>query len=468
VVFTPAGLLDLDFGSDGQREQDIAAIHHATGFYTVVPEIEALLDRLGWPSEGERLLDPGAGNGGFLVAALRRLDLDRDDITTAVRRVRGYEFYRGAVAEARAAVRDHLAGRGWSAAAAQRAALLIVEERDFLLSPVPAGEFDLIAANPPYWRLVNLPTAYRIDYEAVVEPHARADMLFAYLQQSANIVATGGRIGLITADRWLLNEGSAELRRRLGRRFRVTDVHKLDAESAFYHAKERKAGTAPRVTPVSLILTQGKEGRALDGRPFQLDEVPVVDGVPLPELARIRLAPWLGPDGIFLVDAATRDRLPAEYLFPAVEPGDIGRDDVIRETRRWVIRTTRGEPSAPVLAHLDSTLGRMPKGGRRVPRWLPPEPFAGKLPVDQDAVLVPRIATHLRAIRLPAGVIPANHQLVVVSGLPVPVMIAMLTDAAVQAQADALSRRVDGGYQDYTAKMLRQLVIPRDLVEAAA
>jgi hypothetical protein len=208
---------------------------------------------------------------------------------------------------------------------------------------------------------------------------------------------------------------------------------------------KRKAGTAPRVTPVSLILTQGKEGRALDGRPFQLNEVPAVDGVPLPELARIRLAPWLGPDGIFLVDAATRDRLPAEYLFPAVEPGDIGRDDVIRETRRWVIRTTRGEPPAPVLAHLDSTLGRMPKGGRRVPRWLPPEPFAGKLPVDQDAVLVPRIATHLRAIRLPAGVIPANHQLVVVSGLPVPVMIAMLTDAAVQAQADALGgRRLPG------------------------
>ena len=66
----------LDLGLD-QRGLDIAAIHHGTGIYTMPPEIDALLDRLGWPWQGTRLLDPGAGNGGFLVAALRRLDLAR-------------------------------------------------------------------------------------------------------------------------------------------------------------------------------------------------------------------------------------------------------------------------------------------------------------------------------------------------------------------------------------------------------
>src|SRR3712207_8331633 len=48
-----------------------------------------------------RLLDPGAGNGGFLVAALSRLDLAPDDVDTAAHRVRGYEFYPCAVADAR-------------------------------------------------------------------------------------------------------------------------------------------------------------------------------------------------------------------------------------------------------------------------------------------------------------------------------------------------------------------------------
>ena len=42
----------------------------------------------------------------------------------------------------------------------------------------------------------------------------------------------------------------------------------------------------------------------------------------------------------------------------------------------------------------------------------------------------------------------------------------MLSDPAVQAQADALARRIDNGYRDYTASLLRELVIPRDLLPA--
>lgn len=447
--------LALDFD---QRPFDIAAIWRATGVYTAVPEIEALLDSLGWPAQGCRLLDPGAGNGGFLVAALRRLDLARDDVRQATWRVRGYEFYPGAVAEARAAVRDHLLGRGWSAAAARQAAAVIVEDRDFLLTPVPAGVFDTIAANPPYWRLANLPPGYRADYESIVPAHARADLLYAYLNRSAGIVAPGGRIGLITADRWLLNTGSAELRRRLGLLFRVTALRRLDASSAFYLPKNRRQGTPPRVHPVSLILTPGGHGRRLDTRPFRLDALPHVDGTPLRDIASIRLAPWLGPDGIFLVGPGTG--LPAGHLVPAVEPEDID-GDVIRPPRRWALATTRDEPPAAILSHLDTTLHRMPPRGRRATRWLPPETFTGRLPLDHDAVLVPRIAQRLRAVRLPAGRLPVNHQLVVVSGLPAATLIAMLTDPAVRAQAEALALRVDGGYRSYTATLLRQLVIPR-------
>lgn len=198
-----------------RREHDIALIHQATGIYTRVPEIEALLDRLGWPGRGTRLLDPGAGNGGFLVAALGRLDLVRDDVGAAAWRVRGFEFYPGAVTDARSAVCDHLLGRGWSMAAARRAAELIVEEHDFLLDQCPVGEWDVIAANPPYWRIANLPPGYRADYELLVPAHARADLLYAYLHRAAAIAPRGGQIGLITADRWLLNAGSAELRRGL-------------------------------------------------------------------------------------------------------------------------------------------------------------------------------------------------------------------------------------------------------------
>jgi hypothetical protein len=463
----PLGGDQLDLGLD-QRQLDIAVIHRATGLYTAVPEIEALLTRLNWPAEGHRLLDPGAGNGGFLVAALRRMDLPRDDVGQAVDRVRGYEFYPGAVTEARRAVHDHLIARGWSGAAAQAAATGIVEDRDFLLTPVPPG-FDVIAANPPYWRLANLPPGYRADYEAIVPAHARADLLYAYLQRSADVLAPGGRIGLITADRWLLNSGSGELRRRLGVRFVVTDVCRLDPESSFYRAKERRAGTDPRVHPVSLILKPepGADGRRLGPEPFRLDTLPDVDGVPLCELAEIRLAPWLGPDGIFIVDAVTAARLPAELLVPVAEPEDI-HGDQLGEPRKWALRTACAEPPAVVLAHLDATLSRMPLRGRRAARrWLPPETFAGRLPLDHDAVLVPRIAKHLKAVRLPAGRLPVNHQLVIVSGRPVAAITAMLADPVVQAQADALALQIENGYRSYTATLLRQLIIPRHHLDLA-
>jgi tRNA1(Val) A37 N6-methylase TrmN6 len=465
----------LTLGFD-QRPFDIAVIHQATGIYTAAGEIGALLARLHWPAEGDRLLDPGGGNGGILVEALRRLDLDRDDVAAAARRVRGIEFYPGAVAEARRAVRDHLDGRGWSAPAAERAALTIVEERDFLLSPVPAGVFDLIVMNPPYMRLANLPDGYRADYEASVAAHARGDMLYAYLQQAADILAAGGRIGLISADRWLLNNGSAELRRRLGQVFRVTDLCRLDAESAFYSAKDRRQGTPPRVHAVSLILTSDDGGRPLDASPFRLANLPDVDGTPLGDIAdiEIRLAPWLGPAGIFLVSKA--DKIPAfevdstgtctARLVPAVEPRDID-GDTIRPARRWALVTTEAEPPAVILEHLDATLHRMPARGRRtVRRWLPPETFTGRLPLDHDAVLVPRIALRLKAVVLPAGRLPVNHQLVVVSGRPAAVIIGMLSDPAVQAQAEALALRVEGGYRSYTASLLRRLVIPRPYLTA--
>ena len=95
-------------------------------------------------------------------------------------------------------------------------------------------------------------------------------------------------------------------------------MRRLDAASAFYRAKDRRKYTPPRVHPVSLVLTQGGPGRPLGGAPFTIDELPDVDGVPLAGLADIRIAPWLGPRGIFLVDSP--GRLPRECLVPAVEP----------------------------------------------------------------------------------------------------------------------------------------------------
>lgn len=441
-----------------QRLADIEAIHIGTAVYTAAAEIEALLDRLGWPERVETLLDPGAGNAGFIVAALGRLRLPVDDAAGAIRRVKGYEFHPGAVKEAREAVYAHFIGRGWSPLVAHAASQAIIEERDFLLDPVPSAWATAIAANPPYWRFANLPPSYRVQYACAVAPHARADLLYAYLQRSADVIAPEGTIGLITADRWLFNAGSSELRARLGKRYKVVDIQRLDASSAFYRPKSRQRGTPPRVHPVCLVLSPAGQGRSLGREPFLIEALADFEGVPLTNVAQVQLAPWLGPDGIFVVQS-TQD-LPAESLVPVVDAEGITASGELRPVRRWAIVTSASTPDERILAHLEAALGRMPNRGRRGTPWLPPESFSGRLPLSADAVLIPRIARRLRPVRLPAGHLPNDHNLIVISQLDPLRLIHILEDESVQAQAEVLAPRIDGGYRSYSATLLRQLVIP--------
>jgi hypothetical protein len=188
-----------------------------------------------------------------------------------------------------------------------------------------------------------------------------------------------------------------------------------------------------------------------------------VVGRPLGEIANIRLAPWLGPDGIFMVSDPAG--FPAERMIPCVEPEDLDKETgELRTIRRWAIRTGREEPEAAVLEHLDRELHRMPPRGRQKVRWLPPEPFDSKLPLDVDAVLVPRIATTLRAIPLPAGTMPVNHNLVVVSGMPAAELRRILEHPLVREQADSIALRLENGYHSYTATLLRALVVPDEVL----
>lgn len=448
---------------DSQRAADIDHIHLATAIYTAPPEVEALLDQLDWPACGGRLLDPGAGDGVILSAALARLDLPADHIA-ATDRVRGYEFHPGAAQSARAAVSSHLRQRGWTSGPAAAAAERIVEQRDFLLSPLVVGSCQVIAMNPPFLRRVGLPAAYRAAFDQATPAHAQADLLFAYLQKAADLLPVDGAIGLIASDRFLLNQNSAALRARLGQRFRVRSLRRLDAASAFYRPKLRRAGTPPRIQPVSMVLDPHGRGLPLTRAPFALEATTPIDGVPLANLARIQLAPWLGPAGIFVI--ADRDQLPEADLVPAVGPDDIHpHQDELGPIRRWAIRTAPDRPpAASVLTHLERELPRMPSRGRRKTRWLPPESFAHRLPLAVDAVLVPRIARRLRAIPLPAGTLPLDHGLVVASGLPPATFQAWFSDPRIAAQAEALAPRLENSFFSYTATLLRQLIVPLDLL----
>lgn len=437
----------------------IERLHAATAIYTATPVVDGLLDRVNWPQRG-RFIDPSCGDGAFLVMALRRLMRFRSD-RTAVADIEGWEVHPGAAAQARDNVATVLREHGWTEEEARAAAGRIIRHRDFLCDgPSPDDRYDVVAGNPPYLRYANVPPILRDQYAGVVAAYARADLLHAFLDRCADLVKPGGAVCLVTADRWLFNSGAAQLRSAIGSRLTLSYLARLDASTAFYRPKQRRAGTPPRIHPVELVLRRDDSGAPLSAQPIYpgTEAQPAVVEPTLGERARIRLGPWLGASGIFVVDSATAERLGVDICVPAVDTDDIGKDDTLRAPRRFALRTSADvEPSAPVREHLLAALTRMAPRGRRTPFWLPPESW-GDLPLPHESLVIPRIAKRLRPVLLPAGVLPINHNLSLISAnIPAAVLARALAAESVQEWIHLRAARLENGYLSITPSLLRSL-----------
>lgn len=435
-------------------------LHDATAYYTTLAVVDELLDLVGWPGCGGCLLDPGAGDGAFLVRAVERLELPTDGMNELAGRVEAWEIHPAATSFARANLREHLVGRGWSAEAASTAAYSVVHLADFL-TPGPIGRrFRVAAGNPPYLRYARLPEKLKRRY-ARVPDWARQDLLHMFLGKASDVLEPEGRIAFVTADRWLFNESAGRLREALGERFGVESVRRLDVTTSFYQAKTRRKGTPPRIHPVAVLLGPG--GVRLSAAPMHIERVDVPEGArPLGEVAQIRLAPWVGPKGVFLLDRADAREFPRSAWVPCVDTDDIEGGLLGRPTR-VVLRAARGaRPHRMVLEHVRRNRWRLPERARRSQAtcpWAQPEPW-GPLPYKQEALLVPRIARELTTVRLPKGVLPINHNLTVVSSeLPLARLEAMLRATEAKAWIAAHAARLESGYLSVTTNLLRKLPV---------
>jgi hypothetical protein len=267
---------------------------------------------------------------------------------------------------------------------------------------------------------------------------------------------------MVTSDRWLLNAGTARLRERLGRRLTFDVVERLGTESPFYVPKTRRRNSPPRVHPV-VVVARNAAGR---GVRMGADPVPLSstdqdgDGPVLADRVRVMVAPWMGADGIFVV-RRDRTELPEEALIPCVVSADIHPvEDRLLPLSCAVIRTDATRPSDAVLRHLERELPRMAPRGRRTPAWLPPTGYAHKLPLDRPGLLIPRIARRLRAIPLPAGVMPVNSNLVVAECDDPEALAAWLRAPAQQEWIARNAPPLEGGYLSITTTLLRRMPAP--------
>lgn len=448
-------------GAAALREA-IEVLHRATAIYTAEPVVDQLLSRVDWPAGGRVLVDPSCGDGAFLVAALRRALARRQfDDEALCGLLSGWEIHPDACAFARARVTATLMAAGRSQAQANSVALRIVQHGDFLTDGPAGPRYDVIAGNPPYLRWANIPTALREHYVHHVPPYALQDMLYGFLERCVRVLRPHGDIVFVTSDRWLFNAGAAKLRQAIGQLVRLSHLERLDARSAYYRPKSRSAGTPPRVHPVAVHLRQG-EGQAIT----QAALYPGVastsyDGCErLGDVAIVRLAPWLGSPGIFVIDhaTATAARIPAPYLVPAIDTDDIVGDSLL-PPRRFAIRTWPDvQPCPEIMSHLALNLHRMAARGRQGTAWLPPELFH-RFDLDAPSLLVPRIVRAPRAVLVPPGYLPINHNLSIVSA------DARTLDRVRWALARPLAQQwikeraapLENGFVSLTTRLLRQL-----------
>ena len=230
--------------------------------------VEFILDLIDYRAErdlrGSRLLEPACGTGQFLLVAVERL-LDsylahggtpgqaRHDLRHAVLAV---ELHKATLAETRARLIATLTARAIPAADAGPLVADWLIQDDFLLAPI-TGTFTHVVGNPPYVRHELIPevlmAAYRARYDTIYD---RADLYIPFLQRSLTLLAPGGQLGCICADRWMKNRYGGPLRRMIAEGFHLkvyvdmVDTPAFHSEVSAYPAITiiaREAGTRTRI-----------------------------------------------------------------------------------------------------------------------------------------------------------------------------------------------------------------------------
>jgi hypothetical protein len=227
----------------------VLKLHEACRVYTRTELAAGLLDAVGWREdralEGQRLLEPAAGNGVFLRLAAERLigSLRRRNRPITMRvlegAVTGYEIYSEARHEARLAVSEVLLAGGLTTSSASQLAARWVRDGDFLTA-TDLGTFTHVVGNPPYVRWSKVPEAFRQLYSrSVPEAMQKGDLCVPFFYRSVGHLEPGGTLAFVCSDRWLRAEYGIGLRAYLGSNVRTVahiEIHDLPAFDRDVHA----------------------------------------------------------------------------------------------------------------------------------------------------------------------------------------------------------------------------------------
>ena len=220
-------------------------IEERGAIFTKREVVDFILDLTGYtataPLTEYRLLEPSCGDGDFLLPAIDRLlvaatrdgKLAYQPLAHAIRAV---ELHRTTYEGTRTLVAARLRQGGFSREDTASLCDAWLYQGDFLLAEF-APAFTHVVGNPPYVRQESIPdilmAEYRSRYRTIYD---RADIYVPFIERSLALLAQGGKLGFICADRWMKNKYGKKLRELVSKHYALTtyvDMYGVDA----FHAE---------------------------------------------------------------------------------------------------------------------------------------------------------------------------------------------------------------------------------------
>lgn len=315
--------------------------------------------RLG--ARGGTILDPSCGAGVFLeraVAALARQLKAPTNLAQAVEsQLFGVDIDEAACEMTRDAVRRAVIEHGGGRVRAGFFRANVVQG-DFLFDDAVAGlarrteGFGFIIGNPPYVATTRISAKYKDRLRAAFQSASgRLDLYSLFMERSLGLLSSGGRLAMLTPDKFLVSQSARELRNLLLEKNAVRTVARFRSHKVF-----TDAATVPCVTVVErgarardiAVLECGEqpdeqgrvavlerrtiEQRALSSAPWHLhgldrhDLARSLQGSH-PTLAhltvRVSAGPATGRDGLYVFPRGAHPEIETCLLRPAVRGRDL-------------------------------------------------------------------------------------------------------------------------------------------------
>lgn len=286
------GLSSVDEAVEGFAA---AGVEERGAIFTRREVVDFILDLIGYtpdkPLHQFRLLEPSFGDGDFLLPALERLlvafrafGAGTNPVLGLRAAIKGVELHRSTFKATEARLLSFLEGHGLAGEEARVLTQAWLHQGDFLLTEL-TQDFTHVVGNPPYVRQELIPDVlmgeYRRRYATIYD---RADLYIPFIERGLALLAPGGQLGYICADRWMKNRYGNPLRHLVAEHYRLRTYVDMVDTPAFH--------SDVIAYPAIFVIANEKAG------PTRIAHRPAVDTRVLGPLAKALTASGDPPSGM--------------------------------------------------------------------------------------------------------------------------------------------------------------------------